>query len=111
MASPLWANYLVCPYFQTWGGQTVSPFMFGSPTPASGFINIGTQFGTGAAGGALYTVTALTPAVFAASNAGVGQDGLNPLPATSVHSGDTVTMSTLGTIPTTSLAGLIRVGG
>ncbi len=105
-ATCLWANYLV-----------VNPA--GITAPGSGFIYIGTGFGTASSGfGALgsipsplYTVTALTPAVFAASNKGLGQDGLNPLPAAAIHAGDTVTLTTLGTVSTSVLAGLIRVCG
>jgi len=106
MASPIWANYLVA-----------NPAGF--VMSESGFVNIGTGFGTSASGygifgttpSPLYTVTALTQAVFAASNVGLGQDGLNPLPAAAVHAGDTVTLSTLGAVSTSVLAGLIRVCG
>ncbi len=98
MASPLWANY-----------QLLSPN--NALTPASGFVNIGTQFSPTGPGVTVYTITALIPAVFAASNKGLGQDGLNPLPAAAVHAGDTVTLTTLGTVVTSVLAGLIRVCG
>lgn len=97
---PLWANY-----------QLQSPS--GALTPASGFVYVGTTFTAGTA--TTYTITALTPAIFAASNAGLGQDGLNPLPATAVHVGDTVTITPalggLTVIPTTTLSGMVRVGG
>ncbi len=110
----LWANYQTAPFFPVPPGTSPAqpPCLIGPPTPASGFINIGTQFSNGAA---LYAITALTPAIFAASNAGLGQDGLNPMPATQIHVGDTVTITPalggLTVISTTALAPLIRICG
>ena len=104
MATVLWANYL----------ETNPPW---GTSQQSGFVNVGTQFNIG---GTVYTITALTPAVFTPDGKGcvgndagplVGQDGLNPLPATSIHQGDTVTFTTLGTVSMASLASAIRVGG
>ena len=101
-ATCLWANY-----------QLQAPN--GWLTPESGFVYVGTQFYTPGTGSINYTITALTPAVFAASNAGLGQDGLNPLPATSVHGGDTVTITPaiggVSTFPTSILSGMVRLGG